>query len=399
VNAPLPKKNYDPAILIGGELAGLWTARILGRRSVDVYLITDNPKDIALSSKYCKKKNIVKSPWTRQVLKKTLTEASHSTTKRLVVYPSTDELALNLSILKDELPDDYEFVVGKKNAVETIVNKKKFYQELKKTKIPFPTTYFPNDLDEAKHLATQIPYPILVKPAMTHVFNKAFGPEIKCFEAKSSDELLKYYHLTQKANVEVVFQQNIAGKPNTFYQLEGYYDRKNNPTALFARQAMRIWPLDFGTTTLCQSIELSNLSKESQEISNLLIQLGYNGLMSADFKRDPEDGKLKLLEINSRIWLHFWLPTACGVDILFASYLDAIGEKMDMSHYYVVGMKSLHFAMDFKSSFKMIRQRELSVTNYFSSLMGKKVYAFFSREDVLPFLYYYVSLARQTLRI
>jgi hypothetical protein len=55
--------------------------------------------------------------------------------------------------------------------------------------------------------------------------------------------------------------------------------------------------------------------------------------------------------------------------------------------------------MDFKSSFKMIRQRELSVTNYFSSLMGKKVYAFFSREDVLPFLYYYVSLARQTLRI
>jgi predicted ATP-grasp superfamily ATP-dependent carboligase len=193
--------------------------------------------------------------------------------------------------------------------------------------------------------------------------------------------------------VDVLFQKIVSGAPPSFYQLEGFYNRECVPSILFARQAIRIWPLNFGTTTLCRSITLSDLAEESREISKFLQTIKYSGIMSADFKRDPADGRLKLLEINARLWLHFWLPTECGVDIVFASYLDALGEKVEGSHLYATGVKSLHFPIDLKSSAKMIWLGELGFSEYTSSLLGKKVFAYFNRKDMLPFFRFYTGWA------
>ncbi len=383
----------NPALILGGELAGLWAARILGRRGVDVYIVTGDAQDVALSSKYCKKKRVIAGPWDCQVLRKILREAARTTSKRLVVYPASDDLALNLSIIKDDLPDDFCFVVGERDAVETLVNKRRFYQVLKKNKVPHPVTYFPRDLADADRLASQISYPIFIKPSFTHLFNRAFGYEVKGFVANSRNELLKYYRLASSNAVDVLFQKIVSGAPPSFYQLEGFYNRECVPSILFARQAIRIWPLNFGTTTLCRSITLSDLAEESREISKFLQTIKYSGIMSADFKRDPADGRLKLLEINARLWLHFWLPTECGVDIVFASYLDALGEKVEGSHLYATGVKSLHFPIDLKSSAKMIWLGELGFSEYTSSLLGKKVFAYFNRKDMLPFFRFYTGWA------
>ncbi|MFX1535217.1 MAG: hypothetical protein ACFFDI_13415 [Promethearchaeota archaeon] len=50
----------------------------------------------------------------------------------LVVYPVTDLKALYLSEIQEDLADDYFLSTGKKESVETLVNKKKFYRELEK---------------------------------------------------------------------------------------------------------------------------------------------------------------------------------------------------------------------------------------------------------------------------
>jgi D-aspartate ligase len=395
---PFDREFKNPALILGGDLAGLWAARILGRRGVDVYIVTDSQHDVALSSKYCKKKRVNTAPLNCQVLKKILREAARTTSKRLVVYPGSDLTALNLSRIKDDLSDDFYFAVGERDAVETLVNKRRFYQVLRRHKIPHPTTYFPRDLADADRLASQFSYPVFIKPSITQLFHKAFGYERKGFVANSRDELLKYYRLSSSSKVDVIFQDVISGAATSFYQLEGYYNREYHPSVLFARQAMRIWPLDFGTTTLCRSIALFDLAEESREINRFLRSLKYNGLMSADFKRDPRDGRLKLLEINSRLWLHFWLPTECGVDIVFASYLDALGEKVEGFHGYVTGVKSLYFPDDLKSSAKMIRRGELGFSEYTSSLLGKKVFAYFNLRDMLPFFRFYAGWVFHTLK-
>jgi D-aspartate ligase len=388
----------NPVLVLGGELAGLWVARILGSQGIEVYIVTGDKHDVALSSKYCKKKRVIAGPWDCKILRNMLREAARTTSKRLVVYPGSDELALNLSIIKDDIPDDFCFVVGDKDAVETLINKRKFYQVLKKHKIPHPFTYFPKDLADANRLASEISYPIFVKPSFTHLFNKVFGFETKGFVANSRDELLKYYRLASSNSVDVLFQKIVAGPPSSFYQIEGFYNRESQPSVLFARQAIRIWPLNFGNTTLCSSISLSDLSEESKEITKFLKSIKYNGIMSADFKRDPADGKLVLFEINARLWLHFWLPTECGADIISASYLDALSGNIEGYHRYAAGVKSICFFSDLKSSAKMIRKGEISFSEYTSSLLGKKVFAYFNRKDLLPFFRFYYGLTYKSLK-
>jgi predicted ATP-grasp superfamily ATP-dependent carboligase len=165
----------NPALVLGGELAGLWVARILGSQGIDVYIVTGDQHDVALSSKYCKKKRVIAGPWDCKILRNILREAARTTSKRLVVYPGSDDLALNLSIIKDDIPDDFCFVVGDKDAVETLINKRKFYQVLKKHKIPHPVTYFPKNLVDANRLASEISYPIFIKPSFPYVFSRVFG--------------------------------------------------------------------------------------------------------------------------------------------------------------------------------------------------------------------------------
>jgi D-aspartate ligase len=388
----------NPVLVLGGELAGLWVARILGRQGIDVYIVTAVQRDDALSSKYCKKKRFIAGPWSCQILRDILKEAARTTSKRLVVYPSSDDLALNLSIIKDDVPDDFCFVIGKRDAVETLVNKRKFYQVLKKHKIPYPTTFFPKDLADANRLASEISYPIFIKPSFPHLFNRVFGYETKGFVANSRDELLRYYHLAYSKKVDVLFQKVISGPPSSFYQIEGFYNRESQPSVLFARQAMRIWPLNFGNTTLCHSIPLSHLAEESKEITKFLMNIQYNGIMSADFKRDTADGKLLLLEINTRLWLHFWLPTKCGADIITASYLDALNENVEGYNKYATGVKSICFYPDLKSSAKMIRRKEIGFSEYTSSLFGRKVFAYYDRTDMLPFFRFYYRVVMSHLK-
>ena len=58
----------------------------------------------------------------------------------------------------------------------------------------------------------------------------------------------------------------------------------------------------------------------------LLGAFDYFGLSQVEFKRDPRDGKFKLMEINPRLWQWHGLAAACGVDLPRIAYADLVGE-------------------------------------------------------------------------
>jgi D-aspartate ligase len=315
---------------------------------------------------------------------KLLKKTSKITTKRTVVYPVTDIDALNLSIIKDEVKDDYHLMVGDREPTETLVNKSKFYHALEKNHIEYPKTYFPNDLESAKQIGKKIHFPVFIRPAITQLFQNAFGPG-KGFIAESHPELLKYYRLAESKKVEIMFQEILLGPPENSLQLEGYFDKNFCSTGLFARQRLRIWPLDFGNTTLCTSIPLSKLASESKQLTKFIKNIGYNGVASAEYRKNPKDDKNKILEINARVWFHSWLSAKCGVNIFLSSYLDAIGEKIESKQEYATGVKSIYIDYDIKSSRTMFQRGELTALEWLSSLRGVRQTALFELNDAYPF--------------
>ena len=64
---------------------------------------------------------------------------------------------------------------------------------------------------------------------------------------------------------------------------------------------------------------------------SLLDELSYHGVSGTEFKRDPRDGRLKLMEVNARHWLHHTLATAAGVNLSSVAYSDAVGKPYEAS--------------------------------------------------------------------
>lgn len=377
----------NPVVVLGESLSALGVVRAFGKRGIDVYLIMEKKGAAAAFSKYCKKSLVAPGMGRdRRILKNLLIKIGKSLSRRAVVYPTSDLAALNLSELKNDLPDDYHFVVGDKQPVEILVNKKKFYKALNRNGICYPVTYFPEDVKDVRRIGAKISYPVFIRPSITQLFNQVLGTHGKGFIAYSPRELTDYYRLATRYGIEVMFQEIIPGPPSNSYQLEGYYDKDNRPTILFARQRLRIWPPDFGNTTLCVSIPLAKLAKEKNIVNQFIRTIGYYGLMSAEFKKDERDGVLKFLEINARAWWHFWLSGRCGADIIFSSYLDAIGEKTEYAQGYETGIKSICFISDLMAAANMFLNGNLSLQEWVSSLLGTRQFAFFERNDLSPFV-------------
>lgn len=380
------RKFRSPVIALGGGLTALGLATILGKRGIDVYLVVDR-KDQATFSKYWK--GIVMAPGIRHnkdVLREVLTKMARSLGRRAVVYPTSDLDSLNLAELKNDLSDDCHCVVGDKEAVKILVNKSEFYKTLARYGIDHPLTYFPKDLEDVRRVGAKITYPVFIKPSISQLLIERLDVRTKGLIAHSPRELTDYYRLATRNGIEVMFQEIIPGPPSHSYQLEGYYDAIFRPTVLFARQRLRIWPLDFGNTTLCVSIPLARLANEKKMVSDFVKVIGYRGLMSAEFKRDSRNGMLKFLEINSRVWWHIWLSARCGADIAFSSYLDAIGEKTEYIENYETGVKSIYLLGDLLASGNMLLNRNLGFLEWLTSLRGITKFAFSPSDDLSPFI-------------
>lgn len=378
-------KFSNPAIVLGsGAVTGLGAVRSLGRAGVTVYHI-DEEKTIVKYSKYLKESFVLpKMGSNKNELRRVLLELQHQIGKGAVLFPATDFYARTLADLSDEL-SGYYIPIAKKETIDILINKRKFYESLMDKKVPHPTSHFPENLEDARQIAKEISYPIFVKPYLSQSFAKRFRK--KGFVANSEAGLIGYLAFLKRTHVDVMIQEIVSGPPTNHIFLDGYLDKDSNPKAFFARRRLRMWPLAFGNSSLCISVPASEFTSLKEMLFRYLKSIGYRGIFSAEFKMDPRNGIFKLLEINSRTSAWFnTLSGKCGNNLMLVAYLDAIGKDTQYSEDYEAGVKWIYFKDDFRSSVKMIMNGDLSVQQWISSLSGKKDYLLFASDDTGPFV-------------
>jgi len=373
-----------PAIVLGGgATTGLGAIRSLGRAGVTVYYM-DEKKGEAIYSKYCKKCFVFpkighNKDELRRVLLKLKNEIGDA-----ALFPASDSYAIYLSDLIDEL-NGYYLPTPKKEVIETLINKRRFYESLTKKKIPHPTTHFPENSEDVKKISRDISYPIFIKPYFSLQFSERFRK--KGFVTNSDRELLEFFALTKRLGVDMMIQEIIPGPPTDHIFLDGYANKDSNPKAFFARRRLRMWPLAFGNSSLCVSIPISEIASLKETLITYLKSIHYRGIFSAELKKDHRDGLFKLLEINSRTSAWFnTLSAKCGINIMLIAYLDAIGKDVKYSEDYEAGVKWLFLRDDIRSAMRMVLKGDLSVREWISSLIGKKDYMTYAKDDLGPFV-------------
>lgn len=378
-------KFENPAIVLGGgDTTGLGAVRSLGRAGVGVYYV-DDEESIAVHSKFCR--NYYISPKvgrSKEELRNILLRIQPKIGDTPVLFAASDLYALYISDLLDDLTG-FHIPAPRRRIIEILINKKRFYQSLWKERIPTPVTYFPDDLENAMRIGKQVSYPVFLKPCFSHLFRRQFGGGRKGFLANSQAELVKYCELLIKTGIDVMIQEVILGPPTNGVFVDGYLDADSNPKVLFARRRLRMWPLDFGNSTLCVSIPISHVASLKEPLFRYLKSINYCGIFSAEFKKDERDGSLKLVEINTRTSAWFnTLSARCGANIMLVAYLDAIGRDLEYREDYKAGVRVMFTKDDVRASMAMFMNRDLSIGKWISSLVGDTEFTPFARDDALP---------------
>ena len=163
-------ERIAPAIVFGGNINGLGIVRNLGREGIPVYCVLESA-DPAIYSKYCRGYYILSDFSHRpDSIRSFLGRLSRSAPNRPVVFSTDDKTTLILSRLKDEMENEYAFVVPDKQIAETLVMKNRFYESLDEKGIDHPKVIQGSVDIDIRRIGKELGYPVFVRPTVTQDF-------------------------------------------------------------------------------------------------------------------------------------------------------------------------------------------------------------------------------------
>jgi D-aspartate ligase len=371
----------------------LGVIRGFGRRGIPVVYIESEPCYMGGYSRYISRR--LKCPSLRESetgFINVLLDFGKQLDSKMVIIPTGDREVLALSRYKKELGEFYHLPLPSYEVVQKLVNKRIFYKLLAKMQFPHPRTYFPANTAELAFMGREIDYPYIIKPAYSPTFQEEFHK--KCLVINSSQELDRAVRSLSGKDLEFVIQEIIPGRE--IYELYTYFNKKSEPLALCGWDKVRHYPPDFGSGSFCRSRWRPSAVEPGVR---LLKAIGYYGLASTEVKKDPRDGKYKLLEINARTTLQNRLAEACGVDITHKAYLEASGQMVKNSPSPRNGVLWVDDFLDQLSCLILLKRRETSIGEVVKSIRARKVHSVAAWDDPVPLFARAYQLGFSALRL
>ena len=234
-----------------------------------------------------------------------------------VVFPTHDPPLNALARHADRLDGFlFPFPVGAR--LEAIQDKRHQLETARAAGVDIPETLYPSTAAEAAGL----PFPVLVKPQHPDGFKRRFGTQ--AFRCETKKELDRAY-----ANAEPfgpMLQELVPGGDDELYSLGSYLRADGEPLGLFSGRKLKQVPPLVGTCRVGEAVWVQEVVDAGLR---LLKALGFHGISQVEFKRDPRDGRFKLMEVNPRLWQWHALAAACGVDLPVIAYRDLTGEQVE----------------------------------------------------------------------
>jgi len=144
----------------------------------------------------------------------------------------------------------------------------------------------------------------------------------KVLVANSRKELISLVEQLPKETGSWLVQEIIPGEESRITVLAGYSGADTHADDVFTARKLRQYPPGFGSA----SRVISEHCDESIAITTRFIDaIGFKGIYGAEFKRDSRDGKLKVIEINPRPTLWFYVSHAAGKRLVERAYRDQAG--------------------------------------------------------------------------
>lgn len=318
--------------------------------------------------------------------------------KRPVLFITSD-IYVDFYLQHRETIDQYYKIHYPDNhTVKMLLSKEEFSLYAKKHNLLIPGSFNIDSFDSLYPIKVEASFPLIIKPYVrTEMWVRA-GLQ-KAYLVDTFEELVSVSQKLFHYEKHLIAQEWIPGPDTNIEYCLVYFDENSKCISSFTGIKIRQWPLYTGSTAATKMIDNNQLRDYTIEF---FTSLNYQGFGSLEFKRHNHNGNYYIIEPTvGRPDLQSYIATANGENMPLKAYAALTGLAFvenfsDTESIYILNW------FDMFSALKLIKSGELSISGYFNSKKGKKVYSYYDERDkrvyMASFLYIIRKLIKKILR-
>jgi D-aspartate ligase len=378
-----------PAVLLGGAANAVSLARSLAAAAVRVYALGTGGLDPVRYSRFARyvpfrPENQV-ADWLRWL---------ENGPDGAVILPCNDDGVELIARHRARLVGrGYRPVEANDEIALAMLDKERTYELARANGVPTPATMSIMEASQLEAAAEEIGFPCALKPAESHRFARHF--RAKAFVAREPAELRRAFAAVSGKGLTVFVTEIIPGADDRLCSYYSFLDERGEPLFHFTKQKLRQYPPDFGLA----SYEVSGWDASLAEAGLRFFQaIGLRGLATVEFKRDPRDGDLKLIECNYRFTASTELVRLAGLDLGGLVYGRLVGgDSGSRPPVFRDGVRLWHPVEDFRSMLALRASGRTSAREWARSVARHQHFPLFRLTDPFPTFITNVQRARRLL--
>jgi D-aspartate ligase len=367
-------------LLLGGQENALSIARSLGLHGVTVRISAPEPC-YASSSRFCASFDPVppgREPadhWHALLLEQIDGRLAGS----LILALSDDAVGF-VARFATELARQYVVAEQRPDLQLDLLDKEQTLELAKRAGCAVPWHRRVRAIEDVERLGPTLEYPVAVKPIHSHVFRRAYKGRL--FVADDAAHLVRLARPPLEQDLDIMITEYVPGPDSLLNSYYTYLDANGQPLFHYTKRIVRRGP-NFGGGTC----HVSQWLPETAEAGLRFFQgIGFRGFGNIEFKRDPRDGVLKVIECNPRFTAAQELLVRCGIDA--SSLIYAIANGYPPQQLRVRGGSRWLWAPwgDLHAVHLLRRRGAASLSDWLRVVPHRLVFPYFSLQDPRPAL-------------
>lgn len=387
-----PAAARPAAVVLGGSSNSLSVARSLGKQGIEVHGLGDGAGGQALS----------RSRFVREYLAPpasgSVTDGWDAWLKQgpvgAVLLPCSDIALEYLATHRDRLAGEGYLLPESTDAVTlAMLDKSRTYALARSIGVPAPLTAEVDSETALRAVIGDFTFPCALKPRHSHRFAKVFGQ--KAIVTQDREELLAAFRAVNAEGMAMIVTEIIPGGDDRYCSYYSYLTPEGEALFHFTKRKPRQNPPGFGLGTYHVSEWLPDVAEMGLRFFE---GVGLTGIGNVEFKRDPRDGSLKLIECNPRFTGADKLVVNAGVDMATIAYRRVVGLPVSGPTTFRSGVRQWHPYEDVLA-FRAYREAgQLSTWQWLRSLLHRQHLPVFDAADPMPTVVYDIGFLRQKVR-
>lgn len=253
--------------------------------------------------------------------------------KKLIVMANSDKAVVALEGIKDAFPSNVICPLPPHELVDRVSDKIQFAELCEQYGLHAPHSEIVSFADDGPIAPSQIPFPLIAKPASSAAFEPLFrgrGGFKKVYFMREQAELDQLWEELREAGFKGDFlvQELIEGD-DTYVDMITIYINSAGHATMFAGAQVLLEdhaPTLFGNPVAMITRPMPELW---EKVARMLTDIGWRGFANFDLKRDPKTGKPIFMDFNPRIGRNSYYAVTGGVNPMKALVSDLVDGEHD----------------------------------------------------------------------